>query len=54
MSIPENAAALQAWVNAGELDKNAHTALLEGATIDDSVTARQVAEELFNDDGSLK
>lgn len=54
LTIPANAEALQAWVDAGELDQTAHTALLEGATVADTVTPRMVAEALFNDDGSLK
>jgi len=54
LAIPENAAALQAWVSADELDPVAHDALLDGAMVADPVTARQVAEELYNDDGSLK
>lgn len=54
LAIPENAAALQAWVSANELDPAAHDALLAGAMVANPVTARQVAEELYNDDGSPK
>ncbi|MDE2441181.1 MAG: hypothetical protein KGP14_09160, partial [Betaproteobacteria bacterium] len=53
-SIPANVAALQAWVAAGELDQSSHDALIAGATVADLVTAQQVAEALFNADGSLK
>lgn len=54
LSVQDNANALQAWVNSGELGQAAYDALIDGATESNAVSAQEVAEALFNDDGSLK
>ena len=53
-TIPENIQALDAWVSANELDITGKASLLQKATIDVVVTSRDVAEALYNDDGSVK